>query len=151
MISATIIGNLGREAETKSVGGTTVTSFSVASSNKVKGEEITTWVTCNYWGKAGEAVAQYLQKGKTVACSGGLTTRTHNDKTYLELRVDNLKLLGGDKSGGGQSNGGATRPAKPPATKGGGGFDDGGFNGGGDDDIPFITNDCMLSSERWWK
>src|SRR6478736_4051626 len=48
MISATIIGNLGRDAETKTVGGTTVTSFSVASSTKVKGEDATNWVTCNY-------------------------------------------------------------------------------------------------------
>jgi len=131
MISATIIGNLGRDAETKTVGGTTVTSFSVASSTKVKGEDATTWVTCNYWGKGGESVASYLQKGKTVACSGSLTTRLNNDKTYLELRVDNLKLLG-DKSGGGASAGAGNRPAKPPAAKPS--FDD---SDGGDDDIPF--------------
>jgi single-strand DNA-binding protein len=134
MISAVVAGNLGRDAEVKNVGGTNVTSFSVASSQKIKGEDKTVWVSCNYWGKAGEAVSKYLQKGKSVVASGSLSTREHDGKTYLELRVDNLKLMGGDRAaGGGNSGGGSSKPASSKSD-----FGDAGFGGGDDDDnVPF--------------
>jgi len=50
------------------------------------------------WGKRGEAVAQYLTKGKTVAVRGTLGSREHDGKTYLDLDADELELLGGGSS-----------------------------------------------------
>jgi single-strand DNA-binding protein len=134
MISAVVAGNLGKDAEVKQLGGQTVCNFSVASSSKVKGEETTTWVSCALWGKRGESLADYLTKGKSVCVSGGLTTREHNGKTYLEMRVDDVKLMGGGKEQATE-----TRPrekAAPALPKTSNGYSDADY-GGGDDDIPF--------------
>jgi single-strand DNA-binding protein len=110
MISATVVGNLGRDAEQKQVGGNTVVEFSIASSKKVKGEDQTSWIRAAYWGKAAEAVCQYLTKGKTVAASGDLEVREYqkNDGTKgtsVELRVNSLQLLGGGDKAGASTNG----------------------------------------------
>jgi single-strand DNA-binding protein len=132
MISAVVAGNIGKDAELRSAGSTSVCSFSVASSSKAKGEEVTTWVRCSLFGKRGEALVQYLTKGKSVCVSGGLTTREYEGKAYVELRVDDVKLMGGKESGGG---GARTSGAKTEGKKTGGGYDS--DYGGGDDDIPF--------------
>lgn len=95
MIQAFITGNIGKDAETRAAGQDTVTSFSVASNRKQKGEDVTTWVRCSIWGKRGAALSQYLTKGGKVAVSGELSTREHDGKTYLELRVSEIDLMGG--------------------------------------------------------
>ena len=96
--TAVVYGNLGKNAETKDVGSTTVTSFSVASSKKMKGKEITTWINCNLWGKRGKALEQYLGKGQKVQVSGQLYQEEYNDKYYLKLDVDNVVLIGKAKA-----------------------------------------------------
>lgn len=146
MISAVVAGNLGKDAEVKNVGGNDVCSFSVASTTKVKGEDSTTWIRCSMWGQRGAKLAEYLTKGKSVCVSGGLTTREYEGKTYIEMRVDDVRLMGskegGASSGGGSSRGnsgargGKTEPAGGSKT-GGGGYDDADYSSGGDDDIPF--------------
>jgi single-strand DNA-binding protein len=100
MIVATVAGNIGKDAETRQAGKDTVTSFSVASTEKSGDKKTTTWVDCSIWGKRGSALAQYLTKGSSVSVVGGLSTHEHNGKTYLKLRVDHIDLLGG-KGGGG--------------------------------------------------
>lgn len=130
MIQAFITGRLGKDAEIRQAGRDNVCSFSVASGRKVKGEEQTTWISCSLWGKRGETLGQYLSKGTKVAVSGELSTREHNGKTYLELRVSEIDLMGGGKRDGGQ------RQAPPPSQSAGNDqFDD---NYPPDDsDIPF--------------
>jgi len=94
MIHATVIGNLGKNAELRHTqGGKSVLNFSVASRGRSK-EDPPTWVRGALWGARGEKVSQYLTKGTRVAISGALTTREHNGKTYLELDVQELELLG---------------------------------------------------------
>lgn len=97
MISATVVGNLGRDAELKTIGNTSVLSFAVASERKTKGEKTTLWVSCSLWGSRGETLARYITKGTKVAVTGELSTResAKTGKTYLEVRVDQLELLGG--------------------------------------------------------
>lgn len=97
MIQAFVTGNLGRDAELRHTGKDPVCSFSVASARKQKGEEQTTWVRCSLWGRRGEALMQYLTKGTKVAVSGELSTREHNGKTYVEVRVNEIDLMGGGK------------------------------------------------------
>ncbi|HYQ47109.1 MAG TPA: single-stranded DNA-binding protein [Polyangiaceae bacterium] len=160
MISAVVAGNLGKDAEVKSVGGQDVCSFSVASTTKVKGEDSTTWVRCSMWGSRGAKLAEYLTRGKAVCVSGGLTTREYEGKTYVELRVDDVKLMGGNKESGGGSSGGSGRggnsrggkQSPPPSSgqSGGGGYDDHDYSGD-DDDIPFIANVSSDSRERWFR
>ena len=42
-------------------------------------------------------IAQYLNKGTTVAVTGELKAREYNGKTYLSVRPSEVKLLGGGK------------------------------------------------------
>lgn len=93
MIHATVIGNLGSDAETKVIGsGKKVTNFSVATKGFGK-DSPTTWVRCAMWGDRGEKVASFLKKGKRVAAVGTITTREHESKTYVECNVAELELL----------------------------------------------------------
>lgn len=99
MISATVVGNLGRDAELRSAGNTPVVSFNVASSEKSKDGETTTWTRVSFFGSRAEKIIPYLTKGKTVAVRGSLSLREYQGKdgttkTSLELRADDVKLLG---------------------------------------------------------
>jgi single-strand DNA-binding protein len=151
-----LIGNLGKDAETKfTAGGTPVTKFTLATQRRWKDQatgdwkEETEWHNITLWKQ--EAVAQYLQKGKQVYVEGRLRTSSYEDKegqkrSYTEVVCEELMLLssgggrGGDDSGGGferPSGGGAPvsmprsaqrgQPAAAPA------FDP----GISDDDVPF--------------
>jgi len=146
MINATVIGNLGADSETRQAGGTSATNFSIASTTKVKGEDVTTWIRAVMFGARGEAVSKFLKKGKTVAVSGTLTTREYNNKLSIEMNVNELKLLGDGKS---SESSGSQRSAPKTQSKGGGGFDDPGFgSGGGDDDIPFVSSAISCDLDR---
>lgn len=95
MIHTVVTGNIGKDAVLREAGENTVCSFSIASNAKVKGEKVTTWVDCSIWGKRGEALVKHLSKGTRVAAVGELSTRQHEGKTYLQIRVDQIDLLGG--------------------------------------------------------
>jgi single-strand DNA-binding protein len=105
MITASVAGNVGKDAELKQAGGDQVLEFSVASAKKVKNEEITTWVRCTIWGKRGVALAQYIKKGTPVTVSGDLMSRPFKDKSgaeraSLEMHVYDVKLQGGKRDSG---------------------------------------------------
>jgi len=110
MIHATVIGNLGSDAELKVVGqkNSTVCKFSIATKGRDKNGP-TTWVRAAMWGTRAEKVAPYLKKGGRVAVNGTLTAREHNGKTYLEVDVSELELLG-DKP----AQASAPKSADPP-------------------------------------
>lgn len=102
MISATITGNLGRDAEIKTTqSGDTICEFSVASSRRAKGgKDETTWVKCSLWGKRGQALSQYLTKGARVAVVGELSVREYAKKdgtkgVSIEVRASDIDLMGG--------------------------------------------------------
>lgn len=105
MFNAVIAGNIGKDAETRQAGGSSVTNFNVAVEKRVKGEKVTIWVRCALWGKRGEVLGQYLTKGSKVSVSGSLSTREHEGKTYIEIEANDVTLMGGGQSGG-QSSGG---------------------------------------------
>lgn len=104
MIRAIIAGNVGRDAQTKPAGQSTVTEFTVASSRKGRdGTESTTWVRCSLWGRRGEALARYLAKGSQVTCCGELTARAYADRNGqpavgLDMRVDDVALQGAPRT-----------------------------------------------------
>lgn len=97
MINATIVGNLGADAELKDTRAGSVCSFSVASTTKKGGEESTTWVRCSLWGKRGESLSRHLTKGSRVAVAGSLTTREYEGRTYVELNVSDVAFAGGKR------------------------------------------------------
>jgi single-strand DNA-binding protein len=103
MISSTVVGHVGSDAEVREAGSTKVMSFSLASNSKTKvnGEwtETTTWVRISMFGDRVENLAKYVLKGGTVAVRGELSQRTYEkdgvQRTSLELKADDLQLLGG--------------------------------------------------------
>lgn len=144
MISATIAGRLGQDAELKvTQGGVTVCSFSVACDYYANKEKKTEWVRCSMFGKRGEAIHSFLTKGKPVAARGSLVVRQyeHNGekRVSVDLNVDDVTMLGGREDGAGASSGG---PNNGSNTARGAGraqpqpHADDGF-GSGQDEIPF--------------
>jgi single-strand DNA-binding protein len=113
MKSLTIAGNIGKDAVTRTTqNGDSVTGWTVAVDDGWGDNKRTLWFDCSLWGKRGEKLAGYLTKGTKVAVSGELSTREHEGKTYLTLRVADVTLQGGgqdrptEKPGGGSYAGG---------------------------------------------
>jgi len=112
MISATVTGNVGKDAVKREHDGNTVLSFSLASrryDSKAK-EDVTDWVDVSLWGKRGEKLAQYITKGSRIAARGSLYMREYDHEGQkrhaLTLRADDVELLGSkdDKKPAAQSN-----------------------------------------------
>lgn len=97
-------GNIGGDVKVNNAGGTAVANFSVAVKAGYGDKAQTIWIACALWGKQAESkLIDYLVKGQGVAVSGELSTREHDGKTYLQVRVSTIDLVGGGKSEGGQS------------------------------------------------
>ena len=129
---AIIIGRLGRDPETRyTQGGSAVTNFSVATSekwvDKNTGElrEQTEWHNVVCFGKLAEIAGEYLLKGAPVYIEGRLQTQSWEQdgvKRYkTEINARELQMLG--SKGDGQQR---PQHTEVPA-------DDGDFQ----DDIPF--------------
>jgi single-strand DNA-binding protein len=128
-------GNLGKDAEQRfTPGGDSIVSFSVAVKAGYGDKATTTWARCSMFGKRGDSVLQYLNKGQLVGVCGELSSREYQKdgqpRTSIEVRVNDLTLLG--KSDGSRQE--RDKPADsskqaPPSSAGN--FND--F----DDDIPF--------------
>src|SRR5690606_19456650 len=76
-----------------------VLSFSVAVDDGWGERKRTMWFDCSLFGKRGEPLEQYMPKGTAVAVSGDLSTREHEGKTYLTVRVNEVTLQGGKSEG----------------------------------------------------
>lgn len=130
-----IAGRTGKAAELRRLqDGTPVLSFSVAVDDGWGERKRTLWFDCSLFGKRGEPLEQYMPKGVPVTVSGDLSTREHDGKTYLTVRVSEVTLQGGKQDGERQE-----RPAKQErrqsygeASGGGGSYADT-LN----DDLPF--------------
>lgn len=91
----TFTGNLGRDAQVRQAGGTSVAGFSVAVKSGYGDKAQTLWLDCSLWGsRADSKLVDYLVKGQQVAVSGELGTREHEGKTYLTCRVNDITLVG---------------------------------------------------------
>lgn len=98
-----LTGNLGRDAEVRQAGGSSVCGFSVAMTSGYGDKKQTVWISCSIWGKQAEGqLPSYLKKGQQVAVSGELSTREYEGKTYLELRVNTVDLIGKRDDGAAQ-------------------------------------------------
>lgn len=96
-------GNLGGDVKVNSTGGSTVANFSVAVKSGFGDKAQTMWIACALWGKQAESrLIDYLTKGQQVAITGELSNREHDGKTYLQVRVSTINLVGGKTEGGQQ-------------------------------------------------
>jgi len=141
-----LIGHLGRDPETRTTqSGQTVANFTLATTERFKGEDRTEWHRIVVWGKLAEICAQYLTKGKQVYIEGRIQTREWEDKegnkkTTTEIVANEMRMLG-SKGDSPSQGGGWQKPAAKPS----GGYPPSGppaqDNYGpppmDDDDIPF--------------
>ena len=107
-----IIGHLGKDAEVKNSSGTDYTVFSVAVTEKVKGEDVTTWFDCFKY-STNDNLRPYLTKGSKVFIQGAVSFKTaeKDGKTYVNVsvNVDKLQLIGQKQE---QSQPTSTAPAQ---------------------------------------
>ena len=111
-----LMGNLTRDHETRTTsGGQSVTRFSLAVNRtwrNANGEqqEAVSFIDCVAWGKPGEIIAQYLQKGRAVLVSGRLDQSSWEDKetggkrSKIEVVVEDFNFVDSGSGGGGNSD-----------------------------------------------
>lgn len=110
MIKIIATGNIGKDAELKQIGGNNYACFSIAITEKVKGESRTTWVDVVKYDKEGK-LTPYLKKGVRVQVIGKPTTSGYTNKngdivSTLTIWVMNeLEFQGGVKKEEGNSGG----------------------------------------------
>lgn len=138
LCKAVIIGHLGRDPEVRyTPDGLAVANFSVAATEKVKGQDRTEWFRVTAFGKLAEICGEYLSKGRQVYIEGRLQSsewedRDGNKRFSLEVIASTMQMLG--------SKGGATydTTSRPPATSEESvNLDATPMVGEGDEDIPF--------------
>lgn len=123
MVNKTItIGRLSADPEVRyTQGGSQVTTFSIPTSERWKGQdghkEETEWNRIVAFGKLAEICGEYLCKGSMVYIGGKLKTRKWQDSNGVdrystEIIAQEMKMLGGERkehsgnAGGGQATDG---------------------------------------------
>ena len=147
--SVVLVGRLVRDAELKyTSGGMAICEFSIAVNNRRKqGDD---WIDepnffdVTLFGRRGEAIQQYLTKGKTLGVEGQLRqdrwqNQEGQNRSKVSIVAKDVMLIGGrgGSEASGSGGGSAGRDRGPAGSAGNSG---GNSNGGGDDfpdDIPF--------------
>jgi single-strand DNA-binding protein len=152
-----LMGNLTRDPEVRATpSGQSVTALGLACNRTYftggrdgqqgeKREEVT-FVDVDFWGRRGEAIAQYLKKGDPIFIEGRLSFRQWDDKeghkrSKLSVTGENFEFVGGGKRGDGSGGGGgggmsgSRAPREMQADNGPG--PQGGEMEAGIDEVPF--------------
>lgn len=106
-----LMGNLTRDVEVRTTqSGQSVASFSLAVTRSWRDQsgqqqDQTSFINCVAWGKPGEIIAQYVQKGAPLLVSGRLDQRSYEDKEgnkrqAVEVVVEDFNFVGGGNGGG---------------------------------------------------
>ena len=106
MNRAVLIGRLAQAVEFKyTSSGTPVARFNLAVNRNFKdknGEKGTDFIPVVVWGKSAENCKKYLEKGRQVAVSGRIQTRSYEvegQKRYVtEIVADEVEFLGSRNS-----------------------------------------------------
>lgn len=134
-----VMGNLTRDPELRATpNGQNVASFSLAvnrSWRNAQGEtqEAVDFFDCVAWGKAGELIDQYMQKGRAILVSGRLASRSWeqdgNKRSKVEIVVEDFNFISDGSSSSGSGGGGgnyssgssssSSSSSKPSANKSG--------------------------------
>lgn len=95
----TILGYVGSDPQSRQIGENTVSSFSIATSEKSGGEEKTTWFRVSAWNKLAQVVNDHVKKGSQLLVEGRLALNEYTDKegktrTSAEVRLSELQFAG---------------------------------------------------------
>ncbi|MCB9850752.1 MAG: single-stranded DNA-binding protein [Phycisphaerales bacterium] len=146
-----LAGNLTRDPELSyTAGNTAICKFGMAINHKWRdrnsGEnrEDTCFVDCVAFGRGGETINQYMNKGRPLLVEGRLKysqweAQDGGKRSKLEVVVDNFQFLGGGGQGGGGGGGGGgqRRQAAPARASAGGPPDDDYGPPPSGDEVPF--------------
>ncbi len=104
MNKATLIGNVGKDPESRTIGETQVCNFSLATTRRFKdkdGNKVTDWHNIQAWGKTAELIQQYVKKGDKIAIEGEIQYREYEKDGVKRLAVNincsDVEFLGGRK------------------------------------------------------
>lgn len=107
-----LLGNLTRDPELRiTPKGTSICQFGVAVNRQWKDEsganrEETTFVDCEAWGRQGENVSKYLEKGSPIFLEGRLKFEQWDDKqsgqkrSKMKVIAESVQFIGGAKKQG---------------------------------------------------
>lgn len=144
MNKLTIIGNLTRDPELRTVGaGISVCDFTVAVNRRVRGQNAggqpeTDFFRVTAWRQLGENCAKYLAKGRKVCVIGPVSARTYqaNDgstRVSLEVTADDVEFLSARNEAEAMGNSSSyAAPAAPAPTA-----QNSGFTAVETDELPF--------------
>ena len=97
-------GNLTRDPETRFSGaGLAIVSFGIAVNGGYGEKEEVNFIDCTAFGKQGEALAKFFQKGKQILVQGRLRQERWDDKTTGQKRskivviVESFNFVSGGK------------------------------------------------------
>ena len=122
-----LMGNLTRDPETRQTpSGQSVTNFSLAISRTWKGQdgntqEAVSFIDCVAWGRTGEVIAQYIQKGRPILVSGRLDQRSWeqdgNKRSKVEVIVEDFNFVGGGAGEGASSSASSSSSSSSSSAK----------------------------------
>lgn len=96
-----IMGRITHELEIKQTqSGAAVLSFTVAVDKYSKNEEkAADFISCVAWNKTAEFIGKYFGKGRMIAITGNLHSRTYDDKNGVKHYVTEVYVDGADFTG----------------------------------------------------
>lgn len=104
------VGRLGKDSEIKKTGnGKDFLSFTVAVDERRKGETVTDWWNCSWYGENAIKMAQWLKKGSLIAFSGDFAgariyqNKNNENVVSLDLMVNSVSFVSTGK-GNGENN-----------------------------------------------
>lgn len=94
-----LVGRIGKKPEIKTVGNDQkVCTFSVATSEKIKDQEVTEWHNVVSWNKLAEIVFKYTDKGSLIYIDGKIKTEVYDKdgvkKEIKKIVANSIQLLG---------------------------------------------------------
>lgn len=105
MNQCTLIGHLGKDPEVRTVNGTKVANFTLATTERYTDKEgerqsKTEWHNIVIWRKLAEVAEKYLHKGSQVMIQGKIETRKWDDRDGVtryttEIICSQMEMLGG--------------------------------------------------------
>ena len=85
-----ISGNVGKDAELRTVRDSKVLSFNVGVKNGFGKDAGSVWYRCSLWGKAAESFSGSLKKGTKVFITGDLVHDEYEGKPQFNVRVGSI-------------------------------------------------------------
>ena len=108
-----ISGRIGQDPEAKQTPAGQVVTFSLAETVFINGEKSTAWHDCQAWGKPGENILKYAQKGTGVTLQGSLKYDQYENKEGHKVKRAKINVyaveITSNWKGDGSQQGGASQ------------------------------------------